>query len=52
MLRQPPQSARCKLDELFAQFDNVTTACPFHNAILDSLSCLNVLSSEVIVNTV
>jgi len=40
-------TARRKLKKLFAQFDNVTTACQFHNAILDSLTCLNVLSSEV-----
>jgi len=38
--------ARCKLDEFLAQFDNVgliTTACQIHNAILDSLTCTNVL---------
>jgi len=40
-------TTRCKLNELFVQFDNVTTACQFCNAILDSLNCLNdALSSE------
>jgi len=32
------------LDELFAQFHNVTIAYQFHNAILDSVTCTNVLS--------
>jgi len=42
-----------KLNELFVQFDNVTTACQFHNAILDSLTCINdALSSEASVNTI
>jgi len=46
-------TTRRKLNELFVQFDNVTTACQFHNAILDSLNCLNdVLSSEASVNTI
>jgi len=46
-------TARRKLDELFAQFDNVTTACLFHNAILDSLTCINdTLSLEASVNTI
>jgi len=46
-------TARRKLDELFAQFDNVTTACQFHNAILDSLTCINdALSSEASVITI
>jgi len=31
-------TARRKLNELFSQFDNVTTACQFHNAIFDALS--------------
>jgi len=40
-------TARRKLDELVVQFDNATTACQFHNAILDSLTCINdALSSE------
>jgi len=34
-------TARRKLNELFVQFDNVTTACQFHDAILDSLTCTN-----------
>jgi len=34
-------TARRKLDEQFAQFDNVTTACQFYNAILDSLTLTN-----------
>jgi len=46
-------TARRKLNELFAQFDNVATACLFHNAILDSLTCINdALSSEASVNTI
>jgi len=40
-------TARGELDELFAQFDNVTTACQFNNAILDSFTCLTGFSSEV-----
>jgi len=45
-------TARRKLNELFAQIDNVTTACQLHNAILDSLTCISdALSSEVSVNT-
>jgi len=44
-------TARRKLVYLFAQFDNVTTACQFHNATLDSLiTCLNVLSTAASVN--
>jgi len=44
-------TARRKLNELFGQFDNVTTACQFHNAILDSLTCTNdALSSEASIN--
>jgi len=31
-------AARRKLNELFSLFDNVTTACQFHSAILDSLT--------------
>jgi len=34
-------TARRKLNELFAQFDNVTIAFQFHNAILDRLTCIN-----------
>jgi len=46
-------TARRKLDELFVQFDNVTTVCQFHNAIPDSLTCTNdALSSEASVNTI
>jgi len=46
-------TARRKLNELFVQFDNVTTACQFHNAILDSLTCMNdALSSEASANTI
>jgi len=46
-------TARRKLNEVFAQFDNVTTACQFHKAILDSLTCISdALSSEVSVNTI
>jgi len=42
-----------KLNELFVQFDNVRTACQFHNAILDSLNCLNdALSSGASANTI
>jgi len=38
-----------KLNEVFVQFDNVTTACQFHTAILDSHNCLNnVLSSALV----
>jgi hypothetical protein len=29
-------TARCKLNEMFARYDNVVTACQLHNAILDS----------------
>jgi len=46
-------TARRKLNELFVQFDNVTTACQFYNAILDSLNCLSdALSSEASINTI
>jgi len=46
-------TARRKLNELFVQFDNVTTACQFHNAVLDSLTCINdALSSEETVNII
>jgi len=46
-------TARHKLNELFVQFDNVTTACQFHNAILDSPNCVNdAQSSEASVNTI
>jgi len=42
-------TARRKLNELFVQSDNVTTACQFYN---DILSCLNdALSSEASINT-
>jgi len=42
-----------KLNELFAQFDNVTTACQFHKAIIDSLTCLSdALSLKTSVNTI
>jgi len=44
-------TARRKFNELFIQFDNVTTACQFHNAKLDSLTCINdALSLEASVN--
>jgi len=44
---------RRKLNELFVQLDNVTTARQFHNAILDSLTCMNdALSSEASANTI
>jgi len=44
-------TARRKLNEVFVQFDNVTAACQFYNAILDSLNCLNDdLSSEASIN--
>jgi len=33
-------AARRKLNELSVQFDNVTTACQFYNAILDSLNIM------------
>jgi len=39
-------TARRKLDELFTQFVNVTTTCQFHNSILNSFTCSNVLSSD------
>jgi len=46
-------TARRKLNELLAQFDNVTTTCQFHNAILDTLTCIcDALSSEAYVNTI
>jgi len=46
-------TARRKLNELFVQLDNVTTACQFYNATLDSLNCLNdALSSEASINTI
>jgi len=38
--------ARRQSNELFVQFDNVATACQFHNAIYDSLNCLNDASSS------
>jgi hypothetical protein len=45
-------TARRKLNDLFVQFNNVTTACQFYNAILDSLNCLNDASrSEASINT-
>jgi len=45
--------ARRKLNELFVQFDNITTAWQFHNAIPDSLTCINdALSFEASVNTI
>ena len=31
-------TARRKLNKLFLQFNNVTTACQFYNAIIDSLN--------------
>ena len=31
-------NARRKLDELFARYDNVTTACQLHNVMYDSLN--------------
>jgi len=46
-------TAHRKLSELLVQFDNVTTYCQFHNAILDSLTCTNdALSSEASVDTI
>jgi len=46
-------TAHLKLNELFAQFYNVTTACQFHNAVLDSLTCINdALSTHASVNTI
>jgi len=46
-------TARRKLNELFALFDNVTTACQFHNTIIDSLPCLSdALSLKTSVNTI
>jgi len=40
-------TVRRKLNELFVQFDNVTTTCQFYNATLDSLNRLNdALSSQ------
>jgi len=46
-------SARHKLNELLVQFDIVTTACQFHYAILDRLTCTNdALSSEASVDTI
>jgi len=49
-------TAHRKLNEPFAQFDNVTTAssaCQFHNSILDSLTCINdAVSSEASINTI
>jgi len=44
-------TTRRKLDEIFSQFDYVTTAWQFHNAIFDNLACINLLSSEASVNT-
>jgi len=40
-------TARRKLNELFAQLDNVTTACQLHNVLHDSFIRLNDLNSEV-----
>jgi len=43
-------TASRELNELFVQFDNVATACQFHNAILNSLTCLNNASVNTIHN--
>jgi len=46
-------TTRCKLNIICVQFDNVTTARQFHNAILDSLTCINdALSSKASVNSI
>jgi len=49
-------TVRRKLNELFVQFNNVTTACQFHNAnlyLIVSHDCMNdTLSLEASVNTI
>jgi len=42
-------TARRRLDELFAQFDNITTACQFYNAICWTFSLARMLKYIIVI---